>query len=716
MKALTLLLFACLPVLAFAQEEEGHMHGPDGRHVAVASTFGATSGKSILSHHDLRVEGPDGKSVVGADVHSIIHRRGNPQDVIHREHNAYEPENEVYGSHMMYKQPGEYTIVENVTLPDKRKLTVSFDVWVPAPAGAEEEHAHGPNWLLIIGGPLLGLLLLYGAYRAGRKSAAAAASVLLILGSLPVIAQEEEGHMHGPDGRHVAVASTFGSASVPLKAFPTADLKESATKAVDDIKFTLSIENEELETDPNVVQLEAEVAKSIGLKTEPVAALRGGGGLTTTGQVRPNPNGAVTVNARVSGRVVSVGVTPGDQARSGQSIALIDSSELAQLQAEYRRGLAGQAEARANLERERANVSAAEVRLANAQVVLRRQQQLARAGAFASAPVEEARSRVNEAEGELKEARSALQNMEATAERMRRGLESGVVSRREAEAANAAAEQARIRVSTAQTQLELAQLALTRETQINTQGLRNAREVQQAEAEVRIARAAVQTARSELAAAKAGQVRAATATQSAAVQIRQLGATPGGGSRIQAITPIGGEVESRPVNVGQQVSEGEVLATLLNTDSVWIESDVFERELQRIRTGQEVSIVAEALPNRTIGGRIAYIGAEVNPETRSVKVRTVVHQRQELLKPNMFVRVVIAFGSGSDLTVPTAAIQDDSGTPVVFVESELGSYVRTVVQLGSGLGDRTIISSGLKAGDKVVTQGAYQLLAKAKGG
>ncbi len=247
MKVRTLLIAASLAVaaLSFAQEEDeaGHMHGPDGRHVAVANTSGPTAGKQILSHHDLRIEGSDGKTVLGADVHSIIYKKGDPKAVVHREHNEYEPQNEVYGSHMMYREPGEYVLVEEVTLPDKQKLTVEFPVWVPSPAGAptEEEHAHGPNWWLVIGGPLLAIGALYAAYRAGRRGAVAgAAAMILVFGSLPLraIAQEDEaGHMHGADGRHIAVASTFGGSegAAPLKAYPTADLKESATKQVGQI-------------------------------------------------------------------------------------------------------------------------------------------------------------------------------------------------------------------------------------------------------------------------------------------------------------------------------------------------------------------------------------------------------------------------------------------------------------------------------------------------
>jgi cobalt-zinc-cadmium efflux system membrane fusion protein len=705
-------------------EEAGHMHGPDGRHIAVASTFGAATGKQILSHHDLRIEGPDGKSVLGADVHSVIHRKGDANAVVHREHNSYEDENEVYGSHMMYKEPGEYTIVEKVTLPDKRELTVEFPIWVPAPAGptaaAEEHHESGPNIPLIIGASVLGLGLLYGAFRLGRQSAGAASiALVLAFGTVPVAAwaqDEEAGHMHGPDGRHIAVAATFGGGGAePLKAFPSADLTESATKQVDDIEFTLSIENEEIETDPNAVQMPDDQAAAIGLETVPVESVAGSNSLVVTGQVRPNPNGVVTVNARVPGRVVQVGVTPGEDIAAGHVVAVIESGQVVEAQAVLRRAEADSASAKAGFVRAQTEVQAAGTRLQNAEATLQRQKRLAREGAFANPAVESARTRIAEVEGELAEARTEVRSLEATARRLRQGFETGVVARNEADSAQAAAEAARTRVATAERQLSIAKETLSREQRIQEQGLRNATQIQEAEADVRVARAGVQSARSQLAQAKAEQVRAEGAIRSARAVLTQIGAA-GEGGRVTMRTPIGGEVEARPVSVGQTVSEGELLARVLNSGVLWVEGEVFERDLPKVRVGQKVTVTADAVPGRSFPGVVEYIGGEVDPVSRAVRVRTVVKQTEEVLKPNMFAQVVLGGSGEAMVAVPAAALQEDGGSQIVFVEAEHGSYRRTVVQVGSTLGERVLITSGLKPGEKVVTQGAYQLLAKAKGG
>jgi membrane fusion protein, heavy metal efflux system len=162
------------------------------------------------------------------------------------------------------------------------------------------------------------------------------------------------------------------------------------------------------------------------------------------------------------------------------------------------------------------------------------------------------------------------------------------------------------------------------------------------------------------------------------------------------------------------VAAGETLATILNTSSVWVESDVFEKDLARIRLGQRVAIGADAVPGRTFDGTISYIGGEVNAETRAVRLRTVVSNPGEVLKPNMFVRVVISSGGGSAVTVPVEAVQEQAGEQVVFVAESADGYRRRVVRVGPTLGDQVVIESGVKPGERVVTRGSYQLLAKVR--
>ena len=790
-----------LPSDVRAQEgETGHMHGPDGRHIAVAETFGATTGKSVLSHHDLKItdtskfslKKDEGVLVEGCDVHSIIHKKGDPKAVAHREHNTYEPENGVYGSHMMYRDPGEYVIIENVTMPGGKKYVLEFPIWVPATSAGKPEGAPSP--LLVGLGAMGALAVIAAAYvlgrRSGRRAAAGLSSLALLIGVLPfsgAVAQEEEtGHMHGPDGRHIAVAETFGTRpGDPLKAFLGPNREIEAFQTKDNYRFRLSIENEEMAPpDPDVVSLSAAVAAAVGVEVVPVRSRPLGGGISAVGLVRPNPNGEVTVNSTVRGRVLRMNVTPGQQISRGQVVAVIESTEIAEAgaslsraesqqrqsdaahasaRAEVRRmlslveessaGLARSqaqlAEAGAEVERARAELEISRGKVESARKTVARQLQLAAAGAFAQGPVESARAATAAAEGELREAQTALANYEAQARRMEQGFKDGVVARKDLETAQTAAMQGRSRAATAERQLQIVRATMSREERILRENLRDNREVETARAEfeaaelgVRSAMAAVvrqqksvtaaealvtaqrrslESAESQVESARSGEREAAAAAagsrqavRSSRNLLRVLGASSEGGSQVAVAAPIAGEVASRPVTAGQVVEPGEALATLLNTQSVWVESDVFEKDLPRIRLGQRIAIGADAVPGRTFEGTISYIGSEVNAETRAVRVRTVVRNPDKILKPNMFVRAIIASGSGAALSVPLEAVQEQAGEQVVFVAESAESYRRRVVRLGPTLGDQVVIEAGLKSGERVVTRGSYQLLAKAR--
>jgi RND family efflux transporter MFP subunit len=152
----------------------------------------------------------------------------------------------------------------------------------------------------------------------------------------------------------------------------------------------------------------------------------------------------------------------------------------------------------------------------------------------------------------------------------------------------------------------------------------------------------------------------------------------------------------------------------VNTNSVWVESNVFEKDLPQVRVGQRVSIATEAIPGRTFEGTISYVSHDVDAETRAVQVRTVVTNPGEMLKPNMFVQAIITTGGGSAVTIPLTALQEQGGEQVVFVAQSGDAYQRRAVRVGATLGDQIVIEAGVKPGERVVTRGSYQLLAKVR--
>lgn len=718
-KLLFLIPLFVVASFAFAGgEDEGHMHGPDGRHIVTAEDAkGASS--FILSHHDMRVESTDGKSIEGVVVNSTIAPKDNPTEPIHTEKNVYEPENEVYGSHMTYTEPGEYVLSQDVTMPDGKKLIVEFPVYVPALAATKEaaHEPHGPNYPLIIGGSIAAIVALLIAFRLGKRSVsqgiAAILAIALVVGLIPSTAfaqEDEEGHMHGPDGRHIVTETDAAKATVPqLRAFPGPNKEESATKSVDGIKFVLSIENEEMTPDPDLITVSTDQMNLIGLKTASAEVTGSATGLQTTGKVSANPNGLVKVNSRSGGRVIRLGALPGSNVRKGQMIAVIESADLADAQAAYRRAVAELAQSQAGVKVAEAAVSSTKTEVQVASQKLSRETRMAQVGEFDSPALERAKSEVSAARSSLEAASAEAARLEKLVSRLRQGIQSGVVAQRDLERAESELAEASATKADATNQLRLAQDALAREESIAKQGLRNAREVDQAKAQLEIARSNQRSAESRLVQARADVTRVQSSIRVARDQISLLGGSPGSGNTITVTAAIAAEVEHRFVSVGQTVAAGELLYDLLNADIVWVLADVYESDVPKVRIGQQMKVIADAYPDEVYEGEVAFVHNEVDPQTRTTQVRIVINNRGERLKQNMFVRVMLGVGASDAVTVPSSAVQNDKGLDVVFVEEKKGIFRRTLVQVKGSFGDRTIVE-GVDAGRTVATSGSYQLL------
>jgi multidrug resistance efflux pump len=721
-ECLSLALGCLVAIAAAGGPDDGHSHGPAVG--GATSSAGTPSRRTVVvSHHDLRIEDAGGKPVVGAKVTSTITPKGKPTEIIHTEKNAYEPEYQVYGSHMTYTAPGEYVLTEEVEMPDGRRTRIEFPVTVvqaaapPGEARAEHE-AHGPSWLLIAAGIVGGAAALAIAYRLGKRSGAGGTPPAMALLGLVAIGlaggscakQEGEAHVHGPDGRHIVPESSADAgAAILYEAYATPEKGRSATKVVEGITFTLTIENEVVEADPDLVVIDKAQAETIGLKTAKAELSSSASWLETTGRVSANPNGVVKVNARSSGRVVRLGALPGTTVHRGQVLAEIESPDLADAQAAYRTATAERAQVQAAIRIAGSGVASAKTELGIAERNLARQQQLARAGAFTAPAVETARANASQAEAEVAAARIEVERLTSLLSRQRQGLASGVVAPRDVEETEARLETARSTLADATTKQRLAQAALEREEAIAARGLRDAREVETARSQVDLARAALRSAKDRLAQARADTARIESAIRVAADQIRLLGGTPGGGHRIVIAAPIDAEVEKRLVTSGQTVAVGEPLFELLNAAVVWVVADVYEKDIPKVAVGQRIEVIADAYPDKVYVGEVAFVHNEVDPQTRTTPVRIVIDNPGERLKQDMFVRVLLGTDDAQLVLVPTAAVQKDKGLDVVFVRVREGVFRRTLVQVQRVVGNRTVVK-GVEPGSVVATAGSYQLM------
>ena len=196
--------------------------------------------------------------------------------------------------------------------------------------------------------------------------------------------------------------------------------------------------------------------------------------------------------------------------------------------------------------------------------------------------------------------------------------------------------------------------------------------------------------------------------------IDALSTKPGLAATFALNSPIDGIVVERNATIGATVGTDANVFKIIDTSRVWIDANVYEKDLPRIRNGQGVKVTTTAFPATTFSGRVIFINSVVDPDSRTVKVRTEVPNPDGRLKPDMFANVeIITDVNTTAITVPQSAILEDNGKSIVFV-ADGKTYKQRQVQVGIKNGDRVEIVDGLSPGDRVVTKGNYLLLQQGK--
>ncbi|MEP7382465.1 MAG: efflux RND transporter periplasmic adaptor subunit [Gemmatimonadota bacterium] len=172
--------------------------------------------------------------------------------------------------------------------------------------------------------------------------------------------------------------------------------------------------------------------------------------------------------------------------------------------------------------------------------------------------------------------------------------------------------------------------------------------------------------------------------------------------------PLSGTVVERLVTPGMVVEAGATVAfTVADLSSMWVFANVFESDLAAVGAGERADIYTGASVT-PLHGRVDYVAALVDPGSKATAVRVVATNTPPLLKKDMLVRVVLhGLRETTGLLLPDAAVlRDAENLPFVFIAAGDGRFVRKRVELGSHLGNRYEIRSGLAIGDKVVADGA----------
>lgn len=400
------------------------------------------------------------------------------------------------------------------------------------------------------------------------------------------------------------------------------------------------------------ISVDAETAKRLGIKVEPVKKTQLAVGIKTTGQIETLPSKKVEVTAPIPGTVVELLVEPGASVKAGQPVAILSSPDLVELRVESQEK---RAEAAADLQQAQADLKLA-------------QQNLQRQRQIAAADIEQTRT-------ELKVAQEQY-------DRDRDLVKAGAIARRE--------------MLESQAHLAEGKAQLAKAT--------SRREVLEAEAQLQRAQSAVEVAQS--------RIRLSNATYQ--TRLAQLGTRADAKGRVIVSAPISGKVTDREVTLGQSFEDaGGKLMTIVNDSQVFATANIYEKDLDKVESGQRVSVKVASLPNRTFTGRITRIGSLVSGETRVLPVQAQLDNFGGQLKPGMFAQLEVLTDKTPTaiLVIPSAAVVEANGKKLVYVQNG-NAYQSAEVTLGQTSGDRVEVKSGLFDGDRVVTQGAMQLYAQ----
>ena len=192
--------------------------------------------------------------------------------------------------------------------------------------------------------------------------------------------------------------------------------------------------------------------------------------------------------------------------------------------------------------------------------------------------------------------------------------------------------------------------------------------------------------------------------------LRDSGSVP---SKMAIRAPIAGTVTERPITNGQFVgTDSTPLMTIADLGTVWVQADIFERDLHSIAAGQQADVMTAAYPDDHFSAQVARIGTVVDPQTRTAKMRFVVANPRLRLKPGMFIEATLQLPqSNTALTAPAKAVFVENGASYVYVQTGTARFARREVTTLSGSGNRVRITRGLAAGDRVVTDGVLLMRA-----
>ena len=250
----------------------------------------------------------------------------------------------------------------------------------------------------------------------------------------------------------------------------------------------------------------------------------------------------------------------------------------------------------------------------------------------------------------------------------------------------------------ARSEMELHRRNVERAKTLFTADVISAAELQRRESEYEIAAAETRAAQDQL--------RVLGVNQKSIERLANTGAID---SVSSVMATIKGVVVEKKIATGQVVQPSDVLFTVANLGRVWAVAQVPEQQVTQVKEGQSVLIEVPALGHQSLVGKLIYVGQIVNPDTRTVLVRTELDNQDGRLKPSMLATMLIESTPLPRLVVPATAVVREDDADYVFVEQAEGMFRLTPVKLSPEQKGQRVVLEGLQAGARVVFDGAFHL-------
>jgi cobalt-zinc-cadmium efflux system membrane fusion protein len=192
-------------------------------------------------------------------------------------------------------------------------------------------------------------------------------------------------------------------------------------------------------------------------------------------------------------------------------------------------------------------------------------------------------------------------------------------------------------------------------------------------------------------------------------EIQKLEKTRVVNSRSEIVAQIDGTVLERRVTIGQVLQPAETAFILADLSSVWLVADVPEQVAGAIAVGKLVEAEVPALPGHPIRGKLSFVSATVNPETRTVTTRIDLPNPHRRFKPAMLATVILKDNAENARVIPSSAIVREGNDELVFAQTAPGAFILRPVTLGAEVDGNRVVTAGISAGEKVVLDGAFHL-------